>query len=98
MMICRVCGSEELGKFTGELAIHFPGLRDLNKPVVWVFPKIWICLSCGNAGLSVPENELRVLAAETRIPVTSNPAPSNPNQSIAESQEMKQQNAGAVTS
>jgi hypothetical protein len=86
-MICRVCGSEELGEFTGELAIHFPGLRDLNKPVVWVFPEIWVCLNCGNAGLSVPENALRVLAAETTIPVTSSPAPSNPNQSITESQE-----------
>jgi hypothetical protein len=60
-MICRVCGSKEVGDFTGELEIHFPGLRDLNKPVVWVFPEIWVCLNCGNAGLSVPENALRVL-------------------------------------
>ena len=84
-MICQSCGSEKLGSFTGELAIHFPGLKDLNKPVVWVFPEIWVCLKCGNAGLSVPEDELRVLAAETASPVTSSPA--NANRIISKSQE-----------
>jgi hypothetical protein len=79
-MMCLSCGSEKLNRFTGELAIHFPGLKDLNKPVVWVFPEVWVCLDCGNAGLSVPESELRVLAADNDdacVPVTSSAASSD---------------------
>jgi hypothetical protein len=79
-MICRSCGSERLNKFPGELAIHFPGLKDLNKPVVLVFPEIWVCFDCGNAGLSFPESELRFLAAansDATVPATFSPSSSD---------------------
>ena len=33
--------------FNGEIAIHFPGLEGLGKPIVWVFPKVLVCLICG---------------------------------------------------
>jgi hypothetical protein len=58
---CGSCGSEYLDKFLGEIAIHFPGLEKIDMPVVWVFPELLICLSCGSAQFAVPETELRQL-------------------------------------
>jgi hypothetical protein len=42
--------------------IHFPELKDIDKPVVWVFPEVVVCLDCGTAEFAVPEAELRQLA------------------------------------
>ena len=39
----------------------------MNKPVVWVFPTISVCLDCGRAEFVVPEKELEVL--RTGVPV-----------------------------
>jgi predicted nucleic-acid-binding Zn-ribbon protein len=61
-MPCKSCGSENLGKFTGEIAIHFSGLKNINEPHVWVFPALVVCLNCGFAEFAVPETELRLLA------------------------------------
>jgi hypothetical protein len=44
------------------MQIHFPGLKDIDKPVVWVFPDVVVCLDCGTAEFAVPEEELRQLA------------------------------------
>jgi hypothetical protein len=44
------------------MGIHFPGLKNIGKPVVWVFPELLVCLDCGIAEIAVPEAELRVLA------------------------------------
>jgi len=60
-MACKSCHSENLRKFTGEIAIHFRGLRNINKPHVWVFPELVVCLNCGFAEFAVPETELRLL-------------------------------------
>jgi hypothetical protein len=49
-------------KFTAEIAIHFPGLKGINKPHVWVFPELLVCLGCGTAEFIVPETELKMLA------------------------------------
>jgi hypothetical protein len=61
-MPCKSCGSVNQSKFTGEVCIHFPGLQDLDRPVVWVFPEIVVCLDCGASEFAVPEAELRLLA------------------------------------
>jgi hypothetical protein len=61
-VICKSCGSDNQCKFTAEIAIHFPGLKGIEKPIVWVFPELLVCLNCGNAEFAVPERELRVLA------------------------------------
>jgi len=58
---CKECKSEEVDSFTSELAIHFPGLDGLNKPVVWAFPKLQVCLHCGFTEFTVSERELTVL-------------------------------------
>ena len=76
-MMCRSCRSEKLIKFTGELAVHFSGLKNISRPVVSISPEIWVCLDCGNAGLSVPESELRVLSADKTTAVTFSSAVSD---------------------
>ena len=58
---CQSCQSENDKTFTGEIAIHFPGLAGLKRPIVWVFPTISVCLDCGRAEFAVPQRELEVL-------------------------------------
>ena len=60
-MSCRRCTSVELNDFNGELAIHFPGLEGLDKPIVWVFPKLKVCLGCGFGEFVVPDEPLEQL-------------------------------------
>jgi hypothetical protein len=60
-MACKRCASDRQGSFNGEIALHFPGLEGLDKPIVWVFPKVVVCLRCGLAEFIVPEGELVVL-------------------------------------
>src|SRR5215469_16023193 len=64
---CGRCSSQCRTEFGGELAIHFTGLAGLNKPIVWVFPKLLVCMNCGLTEFLVPERELQVL--ETGTPV-----------------------------
>ena len=61
LVLCRSCLVSELSQFNGEIAIHFPGLQGLNKPIVWVWPKVFVCLKCGVAEFQIPEEELQVL-------------------------------------
>jgi hypothetical protein len=61
-MCCKSCQSQNQRNFTSEVAIHFPGLKNLNKPIIWVFPKLLVCLDCGVTEFTVPETELRQLA------------------------------------
>lgn len=63
-MPCKSCGSVNQSKFSAEMGIHFPGLKNINKPVVWLFPEIVVCLDCGAAEFAVPEAELRLLAKD----------------------------------
>ena len=44
------------------MAIHFAELKNIDRPVVWVFPEVVVCLDCGTAEFVVPEEELRQLA------------------------------------
>ena len=60
-MHCLSCGSENLGKFIGELAIHFSGLKNIDEPHVHVTPLLVVCLDCGVGQFAVPETELRLL-------------------------------------
>jgi hypothetical protein len=61
-MPCKYCGSVNQAKFTGEVAIHLVELENIDKPIVWVFPELVVCLDCGNAEFAVAEAELRELA------------------------------------
>jgi hypothetical protein len=61
-MPCQSCGSINQSKFKGEIVIHFPGPKNIDKTGVWVFPDLVLCLDCGAAEFAVPEAELRLLA------------------------------------
>jgi hypothetical protein len=61
-MPCNSCNSLNQGKFSAEMCIHFPVLKNFDKPVVWVFPELVVCLDCGTAEFAVPEAEVRQLA------------------------------------
>jgi hypothetical protein len=61
-MPCKSCGSVNQSKFSGEIVIHFRGLKNIDKPAVWVFPELVVCLDCGTAEFAVQEAELRQLA------------------------------------
>ena len=42
---CKSCGSANQKKFIGEMGIRSPGLKNIDKPIVWVFPNLlsaWI--------------------------------------------------------
>ena len=59
---CKMCASVNQKKFSAEMGIHFPELKNVDKPVVWVFPEVVVCLDCGTAEFAVPEAELGQLA------------------------------------
>jgi hypothetical protein len=59
---CKSSGSECLGEFTGEIAIHFRALKNIHEPTVFLFPELAFCLECGVAEFVVPEGVLRLLA------------------------------------
>jgi hypothetical protein len=67
-VLCKSCGTVNRRKFIGEICIHFPGLKNIDKPLVWVFPEIVLCLDCGMAIFVVPETELRLLAKGDTAP------------------------------
>jgi len=56
-----------MDSFGSELAIHFGGLEGLDKPIVWLFPELLVCLSCGFTEFMVPERELQVLETGTSV-------------------------------
>jgi hypothetical protein len=43
-MSCLLCASGNHGEFGSEIVIHFRGLKNLDKPTVWLFPKLSVCL------------------------------------------------------
>jgi hypothetical protein len=60
-MPCEACHSASQRTFTAEINIHFPGIRGIDMPTVWVFPKILVCMDCGTAQFTIPEAERKKL-------------------------------------
>ena len=46
-MSCKSCHSSNQGEFGGEMGIHFIGLKNIDKPTVFVFAPLMVCLDCG---------------------------------------------------
>jgi hypothetical protein len=61
-MTCLLCGSDNEAEFTAEVNVHFRGLKKRDKPSVFVFPKLLICLDCGLSRFATPKTELALLA------------------------------------
>ena len=60
-MPCPSCSSENRRTFGGEIAIHFPGLKNLDRSHVYVCAEVAVCLDCGAAQFAMQEAELRLL-------------------------------------
>jgi len=58
---CTRCSSDRQQMFNSEIAIHFPGLDGLDKPIVLVFPRLSVCLGCGLTEFTIPERELGIV-------------------------------------
>lgn len=69
-MTCKSCTSDNQQRFSSEINIHFPGLQNLDKPTVFVFPKVLVCMDCGFTEFAVPETELRLLGQVLTTPGT----------------------------
>ncbi len=57
-MSCLTCTSGNQAEFPAEINIHFPSLKNLDKPSVFVFPKLLVCLDCGSSRFTILETEL----------------------------------------
>jgi hypothetical protein len=60
-MNCPLCASRNQAEFPAEIALHFPGLANWDKPHVFIFPQALVCLECGFLQCEIPENQLREL-------------------------------------
>lgn len=63
-MACDICHSPNQRAFPAEINIHFPGIRGLDKPSVFVFPRLLVCLDCGHTAFMIDKSGLRALAEE----------------------------------
>ena len=61
-MLCASCASGRRKQFVAEIAIHFSGLKNLDKPNIFVFPKILVCMDCGFSQFTLEDTELNLLA------------------------------------
>ena len=62
-MSCLSCRSSNQAEFPAEMLIHFGGHKNLDKPGVWMFPRLLVCLDCGFLQSTVPAAELGLLTA-----------------------------------
>ena len=66
-MRCKRCSSGNQDEFKVEMNFHYPHGTSLNKPGVWVFTDVAVCLVCGFAEFIVPDVELRTLVSASRV-------------------------------
>jgi hypothetical protein len=64
-MSCPSCASGNQRRFPVEMIIHFKGLKNIDNPGIWLFPKLLVCLDCGFSRFTVPKTELVLLAPGT---------------------------------
>jgi hypothetical protein len=57
-MSCLSCLSSKQMEFPAEIAIHFSGPKNLDRPGPLLFPKLLVCLECGFARFTIEESEL----------------------------------------
>lgn len=60
-MQCISCKSANEREFPAEINVHFPGPEGLDKPTVWVFPHLRVCLDCGLAQFTMAKAQVQQL-------------------------------------
>jgi hypothetical protein len=58
---CPSCSSKNQRKMNAEVALHFTGLQGLDKPIVWAFPEVFVCLNCGFVVFKLADAPLKEL-------------------------------------
>jgi hypothetical protein len=61
-MFCVSCGSVNQVEVRAVMLVHFPGLKCLDKPGVFLFPDLLVCLDCGTSQFHVSKQELALFA------------------------------------
>jgi hypothetical protein len=69
-MQCPSCTWGNQVEFRSEIIVHFNGLRNLDKPGVWLFLNLLVCLDCGFAWFTVPKTELELIGTGERLTVS----------------------------
>src|SRR5215813_6068661 len=64
-MTCKSCATNEMATLNGEVAIHFPGFEGLDKDIVWVFPKLMVCLQCRFVEFVLPDEQREQLKKDS---------------------------------
>jgi hypothetical protein len=61
-MTCLSCQSGQQAELSAEMLIHFPGLKNIDNPGVFLFPKLLVCMNCGFSRFTVSETDLASVA------------------------------------
>jgi hypothetical protein len=57
-MKCLSCHSSNQSLFPAEVNIHFPGIENCDRPTVWAFPQLLVCLDCGFTQFTLSSDQL----------------------------------------
>jgi hypothetical protein len=64
-MSCSACASDNQMEFSSEMMVHVGGLKNLDNSGVAIFPKLFICVSCGFSQFTVSKAQLELLAPDS---------------------------------
>ena len=66
-MSCKSCESNHQSLFSGEVAVRFPGLHNLDRLAALLFPELLVCLDCGFTEFVIADSDLRLLAQDAPV-------------------------------
>jgi hypothetical protein len=69
------CSLKNQRKLNAEVALHVPGRKGLDTPLVWAFPELLVCLNCGLVVFALadaPLKELGQTCTDNDLPGTDN--------------------------
>jgi hypothetical protein len=62
-MSCPACWLDDHMEITAEMVLHLCGLKNIDRPAIYLFPKLLVCMDCGFARFTVPKAQLELLVA-----------------------------------
>ena len=66
LVVCKSCGATNQNSLSAEMAIHVPGIENLDRPTLWVFPRIVVCMNCGFSEFFISKDKLQSVEVEQR--------------------------------